>query len=154
MEDARRTLIIGVGFLKTLLIYVHLSLQAWMSLTFSSMNRSNILSYHKNKEAGRACSRSACRGSSRFYMAVRMERPGWRMPSISVCGRQILKIPMIAFVLLSPRTHMMSGAATLLTAQTLSRNILASSSFGRPRSLNDLSNSNWLLSCYWYWSVI
>ena len=44
-----------------------------MSLTFSSMNRSNILSYHKNKEAGRACSRSACRGSSRFYMAVRME---------------------------------------------------------------------------------
>ena len=47
-----------------------------MSLTFSSMNRSNILSYHKNKEAGRACSCSACRGSSRFYMAVRMERPG------------------------------------------------------------------------------
>ena len=51
-----------------------------MSLTFSSMNRSNILSYHKNKEAGRACSRSACRGSSRFYMAVRMERPGQARP--------------------------------------------------------------------------
>ena len=53
-----------------------------MSLTFSSMNRSNILSYHKNKEAGRACSRSACRGSSRFYMAVRMELPDPVTPSV------------------------------------------------------------------------
>ena len=61
---------------------LHLSLQAWMSLTFSSMNRSNILSYHKNKEAGRACSRSACRGSSRFYMAVRMELPDLVTPSV------------------------------------------------------------------------